>query len=253
MTTMTITLIVAIVVAITLYSVTLREVIKKGYSGRRIAYLILPLGLLFIIYLSFNLFKIEPADWAQIILTSGLVGITIFYAFSATRQADASVKMAEEMKEQRYSESLPLLVPDIIPSITVDPNEVPYESLQAGIGIKVVWHNVGKGVAANSTFSLWGAPLPSGEVHHFLALESRALGSGQQITTSFDVYSTQKDKPERYQPRLEAEYQDIYERKVTTVQEFRIEEENENKRAFLGDLYFTVNGKRLGEEKASHD
>jgi hypothetical protein len=56
---------------------------------------------------------------------------------------------------------------------------------------------------------------------------------------------------DEYQPRVEAEYQDIYERKITTVQEFRIDEQN--KRAFLGELYFTVNGRRLGEEITRHD
>jgi len=61
------------------------------------------------------------------------------------------------------------------------------------------------------------------------------------------------DIPEAHHPRLEAEYQDIYERKITTVQEFRIEEENGSKKAFVGELYFTVNGKRLGEEITSHD
>ncbi len=180
------------------------------------------------------------------ISTVALVIVTSIYAWH-TR------KMAEEMREQRYAQSLPLLIPHFPPDVdTVAPSGSLYQFLRYG-GINVLWHNVGKGVAINSTFSLWGATLPSGEVHRFLALESLALGSGQQIATSFEVYSIQRDKPERYQPRLEAEYQDIYERKITTVQEFRIEEENDNKRAFLGGLYFTVNGRRFGEEVIQHD
>jgi hypothetical protein len=51
----------------------------------------------------------------------------------------------------------------------------------------------------------------------------------------------------KYQPRFEAEYQDIYERKITAVQEFRIDEQN--KRPSLGDLYFTINGRRLRKEE----
>jgi len=61
------------------------------------------------------------------------------------------------------------------------------------------------------------------------------------------------DIPKAYHLRLKAGYQDIYEKNITTVQEFRIEEENGNKKAFLGELYFTVNGKRLGEEATRHD
>ncbi len=180
-----------------------------------------------------------------------LVLVTAIYAKRTAEIADATKEQAKEVKEQKYSESLPLLIPHFPPDVdTVAPSGSLYQFLRYG-GINVLWHNVGKGVAINSTFSLWGATLPSGEVHRFLALESLALGSRQQIATSFEVYSIQRDKPERYQPRLEAEYQDIYERKITTVQEFHID--GEAKTAFLGELYFTVNGKRLGEEITSHD
>lgn len=148
MTPMTITLIVAIVVAITLYSVTLREVIKKGYSGKRIARLLLPLGLIFIIYLSFNLFKIEPADWAQIILTSGLVGITIFYAFSAARQATASVKMAEAMTRPYLLLRLDLADDEFLQWDT-------YEGKNPSNEFRVLIRNAGNGAAKNLHASLW--------------------------------------------------------------------------------------------------
>ena len=62
-----------------------------------------------------------------------------------------------------------------------------------------------------------------------------------------------RDIPKEYCPHLLAEYRDIYERKITTVQEFCIEEQNDYKRVILGDLYFTVNGRRLGEEVIKHD
>jgi hypothetical protein len=55
-----------------------------------------------------------------------------------------------------------------------------------------------------------------------------------------------KDLSEAYHPYLLAEYQDIYERIITTVQRFRIDEQN--RRAFLGELYFEVNNRRLGQE-----
>ena len=66
-------------------------------------------------------------DWIQAISMVVLVGVTIFYAWrtfaisrATKQQADASAKMAKEMKEQRYSESLPLLVPDITRRSIVD-------------------------------------------------------------------------------------------------------------------------------------
>jgi predicted histidine transporter YuiF (NhaC family) len=80
-------------------------------------------------------------DWVQAIAMVVLVVVTIFYAYqakkardSAEASAQASVKMAEETREQRYSESLPLLVPHITFAIQVAPNELDYELLQAGQG-----------------------------------------------------------------------------------------------------------------------
>jgi len=73
---------------------------KEGFSVKWIAVFVLGLGGLFLIYLGYNLNKIEPADQAIIMLTAGLVAVTGLYALSAARQADASVKMAEEMREQ---------------------------------------------------------------------------------------------------------------------------------------------------------
>ena len=55
-------------------------------------------------------------DWIQAISTLILVGVTAFYAWKtydlstdAKRQADASVKMADEMKEQRYDTVRPVI------------------------------------------------------------------------------------------------------------------------------------------------
>jgi hypothetical protein len=62
-----------------------------------------------------------------------------------------------------------------------------------------------------------------------------------------------RDIPEGYHPHLLAEYKDIYERDITTVQEFRIEKEQEYEKVSLGELYFTVNGRRLGQEVTRHD
>ena len=177
----------------------------------------------------------------------------------ATRQqADASVKMVKGMREQRYSESLPLLVPDITPTINKGPvkpppNEVPFDYIKTGV--TVTWRNSGKGIAINARFSYWAPPHEShpGKVPYFEAHESKVFQVEKEIVVELESGHQWLDEREQYQPRVEAEYNDIYERKITTVQEFRIEEQNGNKRAFLGDLYFTVNGKRLGEEVSQND
>ncbi len=64
-----------------------------------------------------DLREILPEDWAQIFLVLGLVVATGFYALMAFRQAkatkeqaDASVKMAKEMREQRVMASRPVII-----------------------------------------------------------------------------------------------------------------------------------------------
>ena len=161
-------------------------------------------------------------------------------------------KMAEEMREERYNESLPLLVPDITRRSIVDKklesNEVDYRTLQTGVGLEVTWHNLGKGVAINVRLSFSSPPLDShpGKSLYFPPRESKALGVAAKESISFEWEQFVGQLVDQTKPRLEAEYQDIYERNITTVQEFRIDKRNE--RAFLGELYFTINGRRLVEE-----
>lgn len=249
---------IAVIFSITI----LRGIIKKEkFTARDNArFLIIALmGLAYIITLAFQYSgEIGLSEKLQILLTFGLVAVTTFYAWSAFRQADANVKMAEEMKEQRYSESLPLLVPDVIQKGVagkLEPNEVDYQTLQVGVGMEVIWHNLGKGVAINSRFSFWSAPLdnPPGKVLYFRPSESTFLKiEGQKEIKIGKTWAGESlDQSNARSPRLEAEYLDIYERKITTVQEFRIDEQN--KKAFLGELYFTINGRRLEKEVTHHD
>jgi len=60
-----------------------------------------------------------------------------------------------------------------------------------------------------------------------------------------------QSKSDAFHTQLEAEYYDIYGREIITVQELNIVKGD--KRAFFGDLYFTINGKRLGEEATPND
>lgn len=93
-------LIAAIVLVVAIYVIALIRVGREGPITKYSTYQILSIGLLFILYLALKSRDIEPADWAQILLMFGLVAVTIFYAWSASRQAKASEKMAEATKEQ---------------------------------------------------------------------------------------------------------------------------------------------------------
>ena len=196
--------------------------------------------------------KITTGQVIEIIILFTLVLVTTIYA-------KRTAEIARETRKQRYSECLPLLVPNItrrsIVNQKLEPNEIEYRILQTGM--EVTWQNLGKGVAINSRFSFWSAVLDShpGKSLYFSPRESNALGVAAKESISFEPTSVGwgHQLVDQTKPRLVAEYQDIYERNITTVQEFRIEEQDNNKRAFLGDLYFTVNGKRLGEELTEHD
>ncbi len=103
-------LIVAIGLSITLSIVVLLKSIREGFTRKRTATFVLALGLLFIVYLAYNAQEIHPADMVQIMLVIGLVAVTGVYALFTARQADASEKMAEEMRQQRLDEVRPYLL-----------------------------------------------------------------------------------------------------------------------------------------------
>jgi len=102
--------IMAIVILFTLYIVGLIKSLRAGSTSRRAAIPALTLSFLLLVYLVFNLREIGPADWAQIVLLFGLVVVTGVYALSTARQADASVKIAEETREQRIMSARPVII-----------------------------------------------------------------------------------------------------------------------------------------------
>ena len=222
----------------------------------------------------------------NLVLLAGLIAVTTIYAYStiqisratkdqadkmteqaeATRQqADASVNMAEEMAIKRYSDCQPVLIPKIDTRVGQIPEEdVLYMILASGlggirqrtpVGVTIRWHNAGKGVALNAMFSLRGTPLESepNKARFFTPTPNlrTALKVDEEKEVAFDLEWKAVNMPAGYSPQLEAEYQDIYERKLTTVQEFSFDRGEE--KAHLGELYFTVNGRRLGQEVRRND
>lgn len=249
-----IVLIVAILLLFVGYIYLLRKITQLQYVGglvgkRKMRVFGILFGSLVVFYLFYNLHKLQPNEWVEISLLAGLVAATSGLAVYAAAQAYTSAKTVEEMRNQRYTESLPLLVPTIPPILAVE--KLPLDAMQSGNTVKVVWRNVGKGVAINSRFSFWTVPTSSRKANFFPPRESVTLEveGKKEVDYSKMLGDGQlRDIPEGYRPHLLAEYHDIYEREITTVQEFRIEEQNDYKRVILGDLYFTVSGRRLGKE-----
>ncbi len=104
----------AIVVLVLIYFVVgIIQTIRNRKRRRFVSQLnviLLILGLMFLIFLTYHASEIEGADWGQIILMIGLVTITAVYASSTEKQADASITMAEEMKAQRVMASRPIII-----------------------------------------------------------------------------------------------------------------------------------------------
>ena len=111
MTIDTIMLIVAIILVLAIFIIELVQVIigRKRPTISPITIILLVLVLLFTVFLTYRASELESADWAQIILMIALVAVTAFSTLSVSKQADASVKMAEEMKEQRYDALRPII------------------------------------------------------------------------------------------------------------------------------------------------
>jgi hypothetical protein len=224
--------------------------IKNKFS-RLIIYFLIFAIIPIILLLTHNI-NIEEA--ISLLLYFALVLVTGIYAVRTAEIAAATRKQAEEIKMQRYSECLPVLLVSIAQKTKgLDPDEHLYTILQTGTGATFEWANSGKGVAINARFSLWGLSLDShpGKVLFFPPREAEALEVSAHVKIDFNYKGEWFDEPAAYCPQLEAEYQDIYERKITTVQEFRIDKQN--KKACLGELYFTINGRRLGTEVIQHD
>lgn len=146
-------LIVAIVLALTLYIVTLVRALKEGFTWRRIAYMLLALGGLFLLYLTPHSSEIAPADWAQIMLMLSLVCVTGFYAWQAKKASDNAEISVKEMKEQRLSEAQPYLL------LRLADSAIQWVEIESGkrppTEFSIIMRNEGKGPAINVRVALW--------------------------------------------------------------------------------------------------
>jgi hypothetical protein len=104
-------LIVAIAIAFGAFIYGIKRITEMGLVGKKRTWRVLGIlfGSLVFLYLLYNLDKIDPGNWAQISLLAGLVGVTVLYAVTTFTQANASAKMAEEMKDTRFATLRPII------------------------------------------------------------------------------------------------------------------------------------------------
>ena len=220
-------LIVAIGLSITFSIIVLVKSIREGFTRKRTATFVLALGLLFITYLAYNAQEIHPADGVQIMLVTGLVAVTGVYALFTARQANASVRMAEEMREQRYDAVRPVI--DIQHSGDRDRRlgelAATKEEIVSG-GLTCILHNIGLGPAIDvCSFT----QLNSGERHPY---DFGVLGIGGKSDPKILSVDVESDRN-----RLLAYYKDTYGRKIESSREVR---ETEGTKWELGPLQIRV-------------
>ena len=190
------------------------RIIRKGITVEWIAVALLSLGLNFFIYLAYYSQEIRPVDWAQILLLLALVGVAGFYALSAHKQADASAKMADEMREQRYD--------TVRPVIDIEKEESPQAEIAQGlavrdgvigIGLPCKLHNIGLGPATD-LYSFIRDDQNIRRRFDFGTLATR----GKTVTMGLYVNKEENN-------RISAYYRDIYGRAFESSREVIIDKE----------------------------
>ena len=188
---------------------------RKPSTRNPIAYLLLATGVILSLFFGFT--KTQPYATAavQIWLMFGLVVVTSLYALSAHKQADASVKMAEEMEKQRYDTIRPVI--DIqhaedgarrLGELAASKNEI------VSGGLPCILHNIGLGPAID-VYSF--TQLNSDKYHRY---DFGILGIGGKSdpkTLSVDSEGNRN--------RLIAYYKDTYGRKIESSREVQDREE----------------------------
>lgn len=141
-----ITLAITILVLMYFVYAIIQTIRKRRRFDSQLSTILLILGLMFLIFLTYHANEIEGKDWGQIILMLGLVIITALYASSTEKQANASVKMAEEMREQTIITSRPVMIQKAMPTMINGVDTDIFSHFEA--------YNTGKGPAIELQVSL---------------------------------------------------------------------------------------------------
>lgn len=184
----------------------------------------------------YNEYFTGVAAGVSAVVVALLVGATIVYARAAKQQADASMRMAEEMKEQRLSEARPYLLmrlEDLV-KLEGDFNElINAEEYEMPSDFKIKIRNEGTGPAKNIIAAFWR----SDDVFPFQCKGYLARQEEWQTTIStlrIDVGEIEVWLPELrkivkyvYPGTIAIEYRDIHERRWVTylqLQKYFLEE-----------------------------
>ncbi len=139
---------IVMALAYTAFFIAAIRAVRGGRLGWIATAAAIAIGILLIVYLVVNVKNIEPAVWAQTLLTFGLVTVTGFYAWRTH-------VMSEEMKEQRLGEAQPYLL------LRLESEFTRWEKDEKGKPpdreFPVTIRNVGKGPAINLWAALWSA------------------------------------------------------------------------------------------------
>jgi hypothetical protein len=145
--TMSIIILVAVALLIISFGYQIITAFKKHYPIGWTTYILLAIAILFAILVVYQGHELKVVDWAEILLTLGLITITATYALSTE-------KMAKEMREQRLSEARPYLL------LRLEGEAVQWDKDEKGKppdrNFPVTIRNVGKGPATNLWAALWG-------------------------------------------------------------------------------------------------
>ncbi|MGB5926031.1 MAG: hypothetical protein WBH01_08110 [Dehalococcoidia bacterium] len=212
---------IAVAVIVIIYI--LKKIIKKeGFTAidKALPIIIFGTGFLYIIALAFHYSEeIGLSNKLQILLMFGLVAVTAFYAWSASRQADANVKMAEEMRETRYDGVRPAIdfkrdtAKIDIARLTLEANAASSEDTSHGLSC--ILCNVGLGPAIDVR-SFIEHPERGRLPFEFGTIESRGKTERWILSISH----------EGNRIALVACYEDIYGRTLRSSREVSIDREN---------------------------
>lgn len=213
-------LIIIIIAIVLLFVYSIIEGIKtfkKRTPLNPIPLILMIIGTLFAILVLYRGQELIARDWAQILLMIGLVTVTAVYAFSTQKQANASMKMAKEMKEQRLSEARPYLLLRLDLAYDELLQWDTYQGKPAPQEFKVTIRNAGKGPAINLEASLWhSTEIYPSDTKGYLASDQEweatisklAVGIGEEVWLPELRNFIKQDDP----GVIVVKYQDIYNR-----------------------------------------
>jgi len=199
------------------------KVIKEGFLQKWNIVSALVFGALLVSYLIHNLLlhRIEPTGWAQIFLTLGLIVAAGLYALVAFRQATASVKMAEEMREQRYDTVRPVIDIQREPRDEDKlPEAVAGKSGDTSRGLVCVLRNIGLGPAIDM-HSFVQNPFVQNPSDRRQRFEFGTLAAGEKSVLTMSLSLEQEDS----RIALVVYYKDVYGRTFESSREVRPDEE----------------------------